>query len=271
MRPVTRRRANRGLSLREGVLAVAGAMRPRATPRPQKRTHTVTKDTEQTTRTHCAVYDTTRNRTPSLIHSFIHSSASLTHARNVHAQRGTSHSPHGCGRLLSKRSADACPLSSASCARLPFSALSARVGLVVARVVCERCGKWLLYYFGNGCCAPGLPEILDWSKCQFRTVLCTVPSFFGSGRRWSRLDWAAAQSELSRCRHGDVAEETTAVDNFIRIRRAGAHAEACSAIVERVDVELGALPPPLADCESTSRVFAFGNGDIRDQLRRPCQ
>ena len=36
------RRANRGLSLREGVLAVAGTMRPRATPRPQKRhTHTL--------------------------------------------------------------------------------------------------------------------------------------------------------------------------------------------------------------------------------------
>ena len=50
-----------------------------------------------------------------------------------------------------------------------------------------------------------------------------------------------------------------------------AHAEACSAIVERVDVELGALPPPLADCESTSRFFAFDNGDIRDQLRRACQ
>ena len=50
-----------------------------------------------------------------------------------------------------------------------------------------------------------------------------------------------------------------------------AHAEACSAIVERVDMELGASPPPLADCESTSRVFAFGNGDVRDQLRRACQ
>ena len=35
---------------------------------------------------------------------------------------------------------------------------------------------------------------------------------------------------------------------------------------------LGALPPPLADCVSTSNVFAFGNGngDIRDQLRRAC-
>ena len=31
-----RRRANRDLSLGEGVLAVAGAMRPLATPRPQK-------------------------------------------------------------------------------------------------------------------------------------------------------------------------------------------------------------------------------------------
>ena len=30
----------------------------------------------------------------------------------------------------------------------------------------------------------------------------------GSGRRWSRLDWAAAHSEQSCCRHGDVAEET---------------------------------------------------------------
>ena len=33
-----------------------------------------------------------------------------------------------------------------------------------------------------------------------------------------------------------------------------AHAEACSVIVERVDMELSALPPPLADCESTSSV-----------------
>ena len=42
-----------------------------------------------------------------------------------------------------------------------------------------------------------------------------------------------------------------------------------SIIVERVDMELGALPPTLADCESTSSVFVFGNGngDIRDQ---PC-
>ena len=37
-----------------------------------KRAHTDTTETEQTTRTHCGVYDTTRNRTPSLIHSFIH-------------------------------------------------------------------------------------------------------------------------------------------------------------------------------------------------------
>ena len=36
-----------------------------------------------------------------------------------------------------------------------------------------------------------------------------------------------------------------------------AHAEACSVIVERVDMALGALPPPFADCESTSSVFAF--------------
>ena len=72
------------------------------------------------------------------------------------------------------------------------------------------------------------------------------------------------------CRHRDVAEETTAVDNSVD-PSSPAHAEACSAIVERVDVELGALPPPLADCESTSRVFAFGNGDTRDKLRRACQ
>ena len=50
-----------------------------------------------------------------------------------------------------------------------------------------------------------------------------------------------------------------------------AHTEACSVIVERVDMELGALPPPLADFESTSRVFALGNGDIRDQLTRACE
>ena len=83
----------------------------------------------------------------------------------------------------------------------------------------------------------------------------------GSGRRWPRLDWAAAQSEHSCYRHGDVAEETTAVDNSV-----DPSSQHYSAIVERVDMELGALPPPLADCESTSRVFAFGNGDIRDQL-----
>ena len=77
----------------------------------------------------------------------------------------------------------------------------------------------------------------------------------GSGRRWSRLDWAAAQSEHSCCRHGDVAEETTAVDNSVDpSSQSTAHAEACSAIVERADMELGAIPPPLADCESTSRV-----------------
>ena len=73
----------------------------------------------------------------------------------------------------------------------------------------------------------------------------------GSGRRWSRLDWEAAQSEHSCCRHGDVADETTAVDNSVDpSSQSIAHAEACSAIVERVDMELGALPPPLADCES---------------------
>ena len=64
----------------------------------------------------------------------------------------------------------------------------------------------------------------------------------GSGRRWSRLDWAAAQSEHSCCRHGDVAEETTAVDNSVDpSSQSTAHAEACSAIVERVDVELGRI------------------------------
>ena len=36
-----------------------------------------------------------------------------------------------------------------------------------------------------------------------------------------------------------------------------AHAEARSVIVEHVDMELGALPPPLAHCESTSSVYAF--------------
>ena len=37
-----------------------------------KRVHTNNTDTEQTTRTRCAVYATTRNRTPSLVHSYIH-------------------------------------------------------------------------------------------------------------------------------------------------------------------------------------------------------
>ena len=58
-----RRAVHRGLSLREGVLAKASAVRPRATPRTQKRVHTNNTDTEQTTRTRCAVYATTRNRT----------------------------------------------------------------------------------------------------------------------------------------------------------------------------------------------------------------
>ena len=31
-------------------------------------------------------------------------------------------------------------------------------------------------------------------------------------------------------------------------------------------MEVGALPPPFADCESTLSVLAFGNVDIRDQL-----
>ena len=47
----------------------------------------------------------------------------------------------------------------------------------------------------------------------------------GSGGRWSRLDWAAAQSEQSCCRHGVFAEKTT--------RRDRAHAVACSIIAER--------------------------------------
>ena len=49
--------ALRSLSLREGVLAQASAVRPGR----------FCTDTEQTTRTHCAVYSTTRNRTPSLM------------------------------------------------------------------------------------------------------------------------------------------------------------------------------------------------------------
>jgi len=73
-------------------------------------------------------------------------------------------------------------------------------------------------------------------------------------------------------RHGDVAEETPVVDNSVDpSSQSTGHVEPSSVIVERVDMEMGALPPPLADCESTSRVFAFGNGDIRDQLRRACQ
>ena len=49
--------------------------------------------------------------------------------------------------------------------------------------------------------------------------------------------------------HGDVAEETIAVDNSV---------EPWSQSVERVD---------MAVCESISSVFAFDNGDTRDQLR----
>jgi len=59
-----------------------------------------------------------------------------------------------------------------------------------------------------------------------------------SGRRWSRLDWAAAKSEHSCCRHGDVAEETTSVENSVDpASRSTAHAEVCSVIVEPVDME----------------------------------
>ena len=47
-----------------------------------KRVHTNNTDTEQTTRTHCAVYATTRNRTPSLIHSFF--LVSQQHAVRTH-------------------------------------------------------------------------------------------------------------------------------------------------------------------------------------------
>ena len=43
-----------------------------------------------------------------------------------------------------------------------------------------------------------------------------------------------------------------------------AHAGAGSVIVERVDMEFRRIT-------STSRVFALGNCDIRDQLRRACQ
>ena len=68
-----RRAVHRGPSLREGVLAKASAVRPRAMPQTQKRVHTNNTDTEQTTRTHCAVYATTRNRTPSLVDSSLES------------------------------------------------------------------------------------------------------------------------------------------------------------------------------------------------------
>ena len=50
---------------------------------------------------------------------------------------------------------------------------------------------------------------------------------------------------------------TFAVDNSVD-PWSSAHGEAFSVIVELVD---------MADCESTLSVFAFGNGDIRDQLR----
>ena len=82
-----RRAVHRGLSFREGVLAQASAVRPRATPRTQKG-HTHYTDTEQTTRTHCAVYATTRNRTPSLNHSV---TQSLSHSPHTHSRALVSH------------------------------------------------------------------------------------------------------------------------------------------------------------------------------------
>ena len=108
------RGANRGLSLREGVLAKASAVRPRATPRTFKG-HTDTTDTEQTTHTLRGVL---RNRTLFLIHSFIHSfvrsfvrsfihsiiqaSHSGTRGTRTHSEtRNTTRALHS--RLLSKR------------------------------------------------------------------------------------------------------------------------------------------------------------------------
>ena len=62
--------ANRGLSLREGVLAKASAVRPRATPRPCKKdTHTPHGQQADTPRT---LHGVPRNRTSSFIHSYIH-------------------------------------------------------------------------------------------------------------------------------------------------------------------------------------------------------
>ena len=70
-----RRRANRDLSLGEGVLAVAGAMRPRATPRPQKgRTQTRRTPSRHHARTaRCTIRHATA-RCHSSIHRFIDSS-----------------------------------------------------------------------------------------------------------------------------------------------------------------------------------------------------
>ena len=60
------------------------------------------------------------------------------------------------------------------------------------------------------------------------------------------LKTLVAQSEHSCCRHGDVAEETIEVDNSVDpSSQSTAHEEACSVIVERVDMELGAFPPIL--------------------------
>ena len=91
-----RRRANRGLSLRDGVLAVAGAMRPRATPHPQQG-HTQTRRTpsrHHARTARCTARHATA-RSHSFIHSFIHPYVTLEHAQNVHAQCDTNLHTHG--------------------------------------------------------------------------------------------------------------------------------------------------------------------------------
>ena len=104
-------------------------------PQTQKKVHTNNTDTEQTTRTHCAVYATTRNRTPSLIHSyirtfvhsyihtFIHSSGVRTRSAERTRQHTTSHK-HAWRRRPVSNVALACLVShSATC---PFRPLSVR-------------------------------------------------------------------------------------------------------------------------------------------------
>ena len=75
-----RRVANRGLSLREGVLGKPSAWRPRATPRPQKRTHTHGQADRH--RAHTARCSTQPHAVSHECHSHaVHSTSTMTHER----------------------------------------------------------------------------------------------------------------------------------------------------------------------------------------------